>query len=89
MKIIIQYNWYYSEDNGKTWLKASEQVKSNSVEWKDHEKVKWVRKINPQTGKPYKQRLRCEHWDLSGNQPIKSYHIEIVDYTESIPTTAT
>lgn len=89
MKVKIHYFWYYSEDNGTTWKRATEQIDANSVEWKDHLKVKWVRKVNPITQKPYKQRLRCEHWNTSPTIPIKEYHIEILDYTTATATTET
>lgn len=77
MKIKVHYFWYYSEDGGSTWKRMTQQLDSDSVEWKDHEKIKWRKLLNAE-GKPYRQRLRCEHWNTSPTIPIKEYHIEIL-----------
>lgn len=82
---IYQY-YYSSSDGGTTWVRSVLQYNADTVDVKDHRKVKWRRLIDGD-GNPYKQRLRRIEWgyDSTNVMLTKGYHIEILS-NQSIAT---
>lgn len=87
LKVKIYQYYYSSSDGGVTWTRSALQYNADTVDVKDHRKVKW-RRLTDGDGNPYKQRLRKIGWNYDSNNVanlIKEYHIEILS-SQSIAT---